>query len=110
MKIAIDVVGVLLDNIVTFIKIYNDMFKTEYVKKDISHWEFFKELNLTTEEFLRLFYKTFDNPGAIPFIDNEAPNYMKRLNSEHDLYILSALDSKYRNSLKNQLEFKNIKQ
>ncbi len=41
MKIAIDVVGVLLDNLTTFIEIYNDNFKTNYVKKDIRYWEFF---------------------------------------------------------------------
>ncbi|MFW9987144.1 MAG: hypothetical protein ACFFC3_00645 [Candidatus Odinarchaeota archaeon] len=110
MKIAIDVVGVLLDNMVTFLKIYNDIFKTEYDREDFSHWEFFKELNLTTEEFLKLFYKTFEYPEEIPFIDDEAPKYMRRLNQMHDLYILSALDSNYKNSLKNQLEFNNIKQ
>ncbi|MFX1504199.1 MAG: hypothetical protein ACFFDH_24780 [Promethearchaeota archaeon] len=110
MKIAVDVVGVLLDNIVTFFKIYNDKFKTEYEKKDISHWEFFKELNLTREKFLKLFYKTFEYHERIPFIDDEAPMYMKRLNQVHNLYILSALDSMYKNSLKNQLEFNNIKQ
>ena len=60
MKIAIDVVGVLLDNLATFINIYNEIFKTEYVKKDIRYWEFFRELNLTTEEFFKLFYKTFE--------------------------------------------------
>ncbi len=65
---------------------------------------------LTTDKFLKLFYKTFNNPERIPFIDDDAPMYMRRLNNEHDLYILSALDSKYQNSLKKLLDFNNIKQ
>ncbi len=109
MKIAVDVVGVLLDNLETFIKIYNEKYKTNYIKNDIRYWEFFRELNLTNEEFLELFYQTFEYPEVIPFIDDQAPIYMKKLNHLHDLYILSALNSSYRNSLINQLEFYDIK-
>ena len=110
MKIAIDVVGVLLDNLETFIQIYNETFNTNHTKKDIKYWEYFKELNLTTEEFLKLFYKTFEHPESIPFIDDEAPVYMKKLNHVHNMYILSALDIKYRISLIKQLELYHVKQ
>lgn len=110
MKIAIDVVGVLLDNLKTFIKIYNKKYKTNYIKNDITYWEFFKELNLTNEEFLKLFYETFEYPEGIPFIDDEAPLFMKKLNQTHGLSILSALKSSYRNALIEQLEFYDVKQ
>ena len=37
----------------------------------------------------------FDNIMDVPFIDDEASEYMKKLNSIHDVQILSALDTQY---------------
>ncbi|MFX1273623.1 MAG: hypothetical protein ACFFBP_13635 [Promethearchaeota archaeon] len=109
MKIAIDVVGVLLDNIEIFIKIYNETFKTQHVKEDIKRWDFYEELNLTAEEFITFFYKTMEHPEEIPFIDDDALIYMEKLNKMHEVHILSALDSKCRNSLEKQLELHDLK-
>lgn len=100
--------GVLLDNFITFIQIYNEKYNTSYSKDDIKYWEFFKELDLTIEDFLNLFYKTFENPAKIPFMDAEAPMYMKKLNQMHEIYLLSALDLKYKEIMKKQLEFYHI--
>ncbi len=102
--------GVLLDNLVTFLEIYNKKFKTEHIKEDIKYWEYFEELKMTTEQFFKLFYKTFDYLEDVPFIDEEAPTYMKKLNKVNDLFILTALDPNYRNLLVKQLESCQIKQ
>lgn len=110
MRIAIDVVGVILDNLETFIKMYNEAFNTNHKKGDIKHWDYYKELNLSTDEFFELIHKTFDFPRNIPFIDEDAPRYMKELNRAHDLCILSALSAEHKNSLIKCLEFYNIKE
>ena len=48
MRIAIDIDGVLLDLMVSYCEIFNERHKTEYTKKDVKNWEFFRDWNSTT--------------------------------------------------------------
>ena len=46
----------------------------------------------------------------IPFIDENAPKIMKKLNERHDLDIVSARVPEYRDSITNKLDSHNIKE
>jgi len=109
MKIAVDINGVLIDNMENFVEIYNKLHNTQYKKKDITNWEFYSDWGFSDKEFFELFYKTYDNMNSIKFIDSNAPKIMKRLNKIHDVYLLSALDSLYESLLIEKLSNHNIK-
>ncbi|MFX0010600.1 MAG: hypothetical protein ACFE9R_09815, partial [Candidatus Hermodarchaeota archaeon] len=73
MKIAIDIDGVLLDIIVEYCKIYNKRFGTNYQKKDIRNWDFFKDWNITEDVAFNIFYEIYADSMNVPFIDENAP-------------------------------------
>jgi len=111
MKIAIDIDGVLFDIIEKFIEIFNEKNKTEYTKKDVTKWEFFKDWNITEEELFEIFYEIYENTMSVPIIDDRAPEYMKKLNSSisNDVYIVSARAAQYRPQIIQKLNFHSIK-
>ena len=109
MKIAVDIDGVLLDIVISFCEIFNERYKTQYSKEDVTNWEFFNDWNITEEEAFGIFFQIYKNTMDVPFIDKSAPKYMKNLNTEHDVYILSARTSEYKSQIKEKLDFHNIK-
>jgi len=110
MKIAIDIDGVLLDIIIVYCEIYNKRYGTNYQKKDITKWDFFKDWNITEEEAFNIFYEIYADSMSVPFIDENAPKIMKRLNERYDVDIVSARLPEYRSSIVDKLNFHNIRE
>jgi uncharacterized HAD superfamily protein len=110
MKIAIDIDGVLLDIIVTYCEIYNKRFGTNYQKNDIASWDFFKDWNISEEAAFNIFYEIYADSMNVPFIDENAPKIMKKLNELYDVDIVSARLPEYRSSIVNKLKSHNIRE
>jgi len=110
MKIAIDIDGVLLDIIVVYCEIYNERYGTNYQKKDVTRWDFFKVWNITEEAAFNIFYEIYADSMNVPFIDENAPKIMKRLFELYDVDIVSARLPEYRSSIVDKLNFHNIRQ
>jgi len=110
MKIAIDIDGVLLDIIIVYCEIYNKRYGTNYQKKDITKWDFFKDWNITEEAAFNIFYEIYADSMDIPFIDENAPKIMKRLHELYDADIVSARLPEYRSSIVEKLNFHNIRE
>ena len=109
MKIAIDIDGVLLDIIVRYCEIYNKRYGTNYKKKNITTWDFFKDWNITEEMAFNIFYEIYADSMSIPFIDEDAPKIMKKLNERYDLDIVSARLPEYRAEIINKLDSHDVK-
>jgi uncharacterized HAD superfamily protein len=110
MKIAIDIDGVLLNIMSTFLKIFNNRYCTSYKIEDVTNWEFFKDWNISEEEAFDIFYNIYQNTMDVPFIDEMAPEYLGKLHLAHEVYILSTRDPLYRSQVEKKLEFHKIKQ
>lgn len=110
MKIAIDIDGVLLDIIVRYCEIYNKRYGTNYQKKDITNWEFFKDWNISEEIAFKIFYEIYADSKNVPFIDDNAPKIMKKLNERYDVDIVSARLPEYRSSIVNKLNFHDVRE
>ncbi len=100
MKIAIDIDGVLLDIIVEYCIIFNKRYGTNHQKKDVTKWDFFKDWNVDEDTGFKIFYEIYADSMRIPFIDENAPEIMKKLNETYDVDIVSARIPKYRSSIK----------
>ena len=109
MRIAIDIDGVLLDLMVTYCEIFNKKYNTEYTVQDVKHWEFFRDWNISEKESFEIFYELYKNSMPIPFIDERAPEYMRKLNNSHELYIVSAREPQYRSQTLKKLNYHNVK-
>lgn len=109
MKIAVDIDGVLLDLVITFCEIFNEKYNMHYTKEDVSNWEFFNDWNISEEEAFGIFYQIYENTMVVPFIDEDASKFMKKLNLDHDVYILSARTSLYKAQIIKKLNLHNIK-
>lgn len=110
MKIAIDIDGVLLDIIVEYCIIFNKRYGTNHQKKDVTKWDFFKDWNIDEDTGFKIFYEIYADSMSIPFIDDNAPEIMKKLNEAYDVDIVSARIPEYRSSIKKKLDFHNIKE
>ena len=109
MRIAVDIDGVLLDLVITFCEIFNERYNTHYRKEDVSNWEFFNDWNITEEEAFEIFFQIYENTMDVPFIDKDASEYMRKLNINHDVYILSARTSQYKSQIIEKLNNHNVK-
>ena len=109
MKIAIDIDGVLLDIIITYCEIYNKRYGTNYKKNDVVKWDFFADWNMDEETGFKIFFEIYENSQDIPFIDEDAPKIMKKLNERYDLDIVSARVPEYRTSIVDKLDSHDIK-
>ncbi len=109
MRIAVDIDGVLLDIVVNFCDIFNKKHGTSYDKKDITHWEFFNDWNISEEEAFEIFFQIYENTLSVPFIDETAPEYMEELNQSHEVFILSARASQYRSQIIEKLNLHGIR-
>ncbi len=104
MKIAIDIDGVILDIIVQYCEIYNKRYSTNYKKKDVTKWDFFNDWGIDEETGFKIFYEIYEDSQDVPFIDEDAPRIMKKLNKRYDLDIVSARLPEYRSSIIDKLE------
>ena len=109
MRIAIDIDGVLLDLMVTYCEIFNEKYNTEYTIQDVKHWEFFRDWNITEEECFEIFHELYEDSMSVPFIDERALEYMRKLNISHEVYIVSAREPQYRNQTLKKLNYHNVK-
>jgi len=110
MKLAIDIDGVLLDIMETYCEIYNRRYGTNYKKKDVTRWDFFDDWDITEEVAFNIFYEIYANSINVPFIDEDAPKIMKKLNERYDLDIVSARLPEYRSSITEKLDLHDIKE
>ncbi len=110
MKIAIDIDGVLLDIIITYCEIFNRRYGTNYKKNDVIKWDFFNDWNIDEETGFKIFYEIYADSRNVPFIDDDAPKIMKRLNELYDVDIVSARLPEYRSSIVEKLNFHNVRE
>ena len=110
MKIAIDIDGYILEIIVEYCILFNKRYGTNYHKEDVTKWDFFKDWNVDEETGFKIFYEIYADSMNIPFIDENAPEIMKKLNEVYDVDIVSARIPEYRSSIKKKLDFHNIKE
>ena len=110
MKIAIDIDGVLLDIIVRYCEIYNKRYGTNYKKNDVTEWNFFNDWNIDEETAFKIFFEIYEDSRNVPFIDQDAPKIMKKLNERYDLDIVSARLPEYRSSITEKLDSHDIKE
>ncbi|TXT57220.1 MAG: hypothetical protein BAJALOKI2v1_510008 [Promethearchaeota archaeon] len=109
MKIAVDVDGVLLSLMERFCEVINQRVKTKFCKDHITEWEFFNQLNISEEEAYEIFHLLYEDSKNLPFIDYDAPFYLKELKKKHSIDIVSARDGKFKKELQMKLEFHGIK-
>lgn len=110
MKIAIDIDGVLLDIMQTYCEIYNKRYHTNYKKKDVIRWDFFNDWNINEEIAFNIFYEIYVDSMNVPFIDENAPRIMQKLNERYDLDIVSARLPEYRSAIVEKLNFHNVRE
>ena len=108
MKIAVDIDGVILDIIVEYCEIFNRRYGTNYKKNDVTKWDFFSDWNIDEETGFKIFFEIYEDSQNIPFIDEDAPKIMKRLNERYDVDIVSARVPEYRSSIVDKLESHDI--
>ncbi|MFX0025649.1 MAG: hypothetical protein ACFE8M_04480 [Candidatus Hermodarchaeota archaeon] len=109
MRIAVDIDGVLLDIMVTYCEIFNKKYKTNYQKKDVNNWEFFRDWKISEQEAYEIFFEIYEDSMSVPFIDENAPNILEELNKIHEVYIVTARQPKYKIPIFNKLRFHNIR-
>lgn len=109
MKIAIDIDGVLLDIMVTYCKIFNSKYETNYEKEDVTDWEFFREWQISEKDAFEIFYQIYKDSMPVPFIDNDAPKVMQKLRACHDVYIVTARNPEYKAPIVKKLNYHNVR-
>lgn len=94
MKIALDVDGVLLDTMGYFCEVYNNLYKDDKTKNDITRFGFSEDWGMSEEEF----WEVFDicRHGEIEPIDKKACKYIKKIHKKHDIDIVTARPEKDR--------------
>lgn len=108
MKIAVDIDGVLFDLVITFCEKFNERYDTTYQKSDVTNWEFFNDWNISEEQAFKIFYEIYENSEIVPLIDENSLKYMRELNLQHNVDIVSARSSHYRSHLIKALKSHNI--
>ena len=108
MKIAVDVDGVLLNIIEKFCKLFNSKYKTNYTKKDIIQWEFYRDLNISESEAYDIFYEIFRDVN-ISLEDENSVEILEQLNKNYYIDLVSARDSQFKSNLVKNLENVNIR-
>lgn len=109
MKISVDIDGVLLDVMITYCEEFNNLYNTNYEKHDVRNWEFFKDWNITEKQAFDVFYRVYEKSLIIPFIDEDAPEILKKLNLNHGVYIVTARQVRFKEPTLEKLRFHGIK-
>ena len=98
MKIAVDVDGVLLNSIEKFCKLFNSKYKTNYTKKDIIQWEFYRDLKISESEAYDIFYEIFRDVNS-PLEDENCVEILEQLNKNYHIDLVSARGSQFKSNL-----------
>lgn len=109
MKIAVDVDGVLLDLMDRFCEVINREQRTRFSKDIITDWEFFHIFNISEQKAYEIFHLLYEKSEELPFIDINAPYYLKRIKERHSIDIVSARDGKFKKELQTKLSSHGIK-
>jgi len=110
MKIAVDVDGVLLDLMDRFCEVINREQRTKFSKDIITDWEFFYIFNISEQKAYEIFHLLYEKSDELPFIDTNAPYYLKSIKERHSIDIVSARDGKFKKELQKKLSSHGIKE
>lgn len=109
MKIAVDIDGVLLDIMVEYCKIFNERYGTNYNKKDVTDWEFFRDWNIDVKIAFEIFTAIYEDSMNVPFIDEDSIEIMQKLNKDQEVFIVTARNPQYKKPVVKKLSSHNIK-
>lgn len=104
MKIAVDVDGVLLQTLVIFCDIYNDMFKDSkgFVRKtinDVKSWKFYNDWDFPEPIVWDIFDKVNERLMDVPLVDKYAKVVMRKLKAGNIVDIVTARKKDVEDSL-----------
>ncbi len=106
-KIAIDVDSTLIDIMVSYCQVYNELKNETKTKDDVRNWDFFAEWNLSNEEGIELFDKI--DLHEVPVICDEVDCYLLRFSQKHLVDIVTNRKEMQRNQLVRKLESMGLK-
>lgn len=66
LKIALDVDGVLADTIRSWLKLCNERFGLNLLYEQIDHWNFWKDVGITQQDFEKLFNEAWSDWKSMP--------------------------------------------
>jgi len=104
MKIAVDVDGVLLDLIGSFLQLFNRRYHTQYEPSDLDRYDFYHNWNVPKQQIYQIFFEIYKSKCETPLIDPTAPYILNHLNKDHHVDIVSARDSQFYDHLLRKLE------
>jgi len=95
LEVAVDVDGVLLDNMVTFCEIYNETYEgskgfKSRTKEDVTSWQFNHDWNLPDAGLWAIFDLISEQLLFVPFIDPIASKIMRKLRGKFVVDIVTA--------------------
>ena len=105
---SVDIDGVLLDTMITYVALFNEKYRTSYTKNDVTGWEFFHNWKVSEKEAWDIFLQIYKDSMDAPFIDEKIPEILKDLNTKHDVYIVSARMNEYREPVLEKLRHHEI--
>ena len=105
---SVDIDGVLLDTMITYVNLFNKKYSTSYTKNDVTDWEFFYDWDISEKEAWEFFLQIYRDSMNTPFIDEKIPEILKDLNTKHDVYIVSARMNEYREPILDKLRHHEI--
>ena len=109
MRIAVDVDGVLLDLMITYCEVFNELYQTNYKKSDVTRWDFFEAWEIDESKAFEIFHRIYEKTSDVPFIDKDALNVLRELNKTNHIDIVSARTNKFKKHLKKKLGSHGIK-
>lgn len=105
MKIGIDIDGVIADFVDEFNKIIYNKYDFKLRESDIYVHDIYLVLGITLEDSLEIIYETLQRNLKMVA---KAKNSIKKLNKDHEIYILTARDKKFTRKTLDWLDDKSI--
>lgn len=109
-EIAIDVDGVILDSMVIFCEVYNDIYEnskgfTPKYKKDVNRWDFYKDWKFINKNSIwYIFDRVRELELYVPIIDKQISKYLRKLRKNNVVDIVTGRDEKWADSLTIKLD------
>lgn len=103
--LAIDVDGVILDSMIVFAEVYNDIFENTKgfipkTKQDVKRWDFYKDWDFIDKNAIwGIFDKVREQELYVPIIDKLIPKFLKKMRKNNVLDIVTGRDEKWNDSL-----------
>ena len=105
-RIAQDMDGVIFDLMTEFARIYNDLNSTSKTVNDVTRWSFYEDWGMTKEECFEIFDEI--DQRNCKLLDPDIPKYLKRLNENFDVDIVTLKPIKNKPIIKEALEMNGI--